>query len=102
MNESKKKLFKLMESLNPEFNSNLSEINNPDDNEFTDVRMAKNLQTPAQAKAYTKINTQEEFRQAFENWFGYLGVANKHKDKFNSTTAINHIRDIFDKFDIKP
>jgi uncharacterized protein YfdQ (DUF2303 family) len=87
-----------MEQLNPEIKQNY--ITN-DDKETTDVKMVQNLKTTALLTAQLKVNTQEEFKQAFENWFGELGVANKYKDNFNSTTAINHIREIFKKFNIK-
>lgn len=98
MKDNKARLFKIMEQLNPEIKQNHIV---GDDEETTDVRMIQNLKTPALVKAQSKVNTQEEFRQAFENWFSELGVANKYKENFNSTTAINHIRDIFKNFNIK-
>ena len=99
MKDNKARLFKMMEQLNPEIKQNQMYS---DDEETTDVRMIQNLKSPALKKAQSKVNTQEEFRQAFENWFNELGVANTHKDEFNSTTAINHIREIFKNFNIKP
>jgi hypothetical protein len=99
MKDNKARLFKIMEQLNPEIKSNQMFS---DDEETTDVRMVQNLKSPALKKAQSKVNTQEEFRQAFENWFSELGVANTHKDVFNSTTALNHIREIFKNFNIKP
>lgn len=99
MKDNKARLFKIMEQLNPEIKQNQMYS---DDEETTDVRMIQNLKSPALKKAQSKVNTQEEFRQAFENWFNELGVANTHKDEFNSTTAINHIREIFKNFNIKP
>jgi len=98
MKDNKARLFKIMEQLNPEIKQN--QIFS-DDEETTDVRMIQNLKSPALKKAQSKVNTQEEFRQAFENWFSELGVANNYKENFNSTTAINHIREIFKNFNIK-
>ena len=97
------RIFEILLKIDDTFKQKLNEIDEPnDDDETTDVRMVKKLQTSAIKNANSKINTQQEFRQAFENWFGELGVANKFKDNFNSTTAIGHIRDIFSKFNIKP
>jgi len=95
MTINKKRMFEINDFLN----SNSSKTN---DFKLGDVKFINNLKTPALLKAQSRINTQEDFKQAFEDWFGNLGVANEFKDNFNSTTAINHIREIFKNFGIKP
>jgi len=89
---SKDKLFRMLEYLDPSFNK---------DRETLDVRNAENLKTTSLKNANSKISNHDEFRQAFDNWFGDLGVSGIYKNNFNSTTAISDIRKIFDKYNIK-
>ena len=89
---NKDKLFRMLEYLDPSFKK---------DRESFDVKNVENLKTTSLKIANSKISNQDEFRQAFDDWFGDLGVSGIYKNNFNSTTAISDIRRIFDKYNIK-
>jgi hypothetical protein len=94
---SKQRLFEVMGKLDPDFNIN-EDV--PEDAN-TDVEIVNNLKTPAQKDAYKRINFREEFKDAFEAWFGDLGVANKYKNRINITTTLEDIRDVLNKYGVK-
>lgn len=92
---NKKRLFEVMTYINPE----IKLINeNEDENLTADVRYINNVKTAALKTAQSRINTQQEFNDAFTKWFGDLGVSTeKYKDKIRIATSINHIRDVLEK-----
>ena len=97
--DMKGKMIRLMEQMayyptqNEEFN---------DDNVTSDVKNMSNLVSPAQKTAAKKINTQREFNEAFEVWFGSLGFDEDYKkNRINITTSIENIRSVMEKYGIK-
>ncbi len=98
---NKQRLFEVMERINPDF---LSAQKNDSENIdiSNDVERIKNLTTPAQKKAYSRINSQREFNDAFDAWFNSLGfINNEYKNRINISTSISHITDIMEKNGIK-
>lgn len=72
----------------------------PDDAN-TDVKMLKNIKSPALDSAREKIHTQQEFNDAFEYWFSTLGVANEYNNRININSTLNHVRDVLQKHGVK-
>ena len=87
-----------MKVVNPDFRIDESLLDEalPDDAN-TDVQMLQNLKTPAQKTAYSRIDNQKEFNDAFEYWFNKLGVSDDYKNKINITSSLAHIRDVMEK-----
>jgi len=79
--DSKKKLFENMEKLIPGFKQpEMSEQGGYQQNtqqgiqQYTgDIKSLQNTTTTAQQTAYSRINTPDEFVQAFRVWFSSLG-----------------------------
>lgn len=98
MKDSKERLFEIMSKIDPDFNLNEAVI--PEDPN-TDVEMTNNLKSNGLKKAYTRIDNQKEFIQAFDQWFGGLGVADKYKNKINITYTLTQIRSVLEKYGVK-
>lgn len=92
MINNKKRLFEVMEYINPKI------INENNDDLSGDVLNIKNIKTDALKSAYSRINNQKEFNDAFIVWFNSLGFDDKDSlNKINITTSISHIRDFMEK-----
>lgn len=96
---NKKRLFEVMSYLNPE--SKL--IENYDVSDLSgDVLNIKNVKSDALKNAYSNIDNQKEFNDAFMVWFNSLGFNNENNKKnINITSSIAHIRDYMEKKGIK-
>jgi hypothetical protein len=63
--ETKQKLFEMMERINPEFKQ-VDEIS-------SDAALAQKATTPLAQRANSRIDTPQEFQDAFQVWLGTTG-----------------------------
>lgn len=91
----------MMEKLNPNFNKVIEteeDLLGNENNLSGDVRFSNQLRTPAQKTALSRVNSQREFNEAFESWFGTLGVSTEqYKNKLKIATTISFITDVLKK-----
>jgi hypothetical protein len=78
--DSKNRLFEIMKKTNPDFKViNEQQIYSPNTTQPNaeqlsgDVRSIQNSATSSQKSAYSRIDTPDEFSQAFRLWFSSLG-----------------------------
>lgn len=77
--DSKKRLFEVMKKTNPDFKElNEQGYQQPNANtgaqQYTgDIKSIQNTTTSSQLTAYSRVDTPNEFTQAFKIWFASLG-----------------------------
>ena len=99
--EIKNKMIRIMEEiawLPPQ--NEYDELNT--DRQTADVRNLSRLASPAQQKAAKRINSQREFNEAFEMWFGSLGFNDEiKKNKIKIATSVAFISEVLKNNGIK-
>ena len=101
--KTKEKMIRIMEEiawLPPSNENSYEELNT--DAVTGDVRNLSKLGSPAQQKAMKRINSQREFNEAFEMWFGALGFDDPNKkNKIKIATTVAFISEVLQKNGIK-
>ena len=101
--EIKNKMIRIMEEiawLPPKNENSYEELNT--DAVTADVKNLNKLTSPAQLHAAKRINSQREFNEAFEVWFGNLGFNDEiKKNKIKIATSVAFISEVLKKNGIK-